>query len=253
MNVLIMDVEGTDGRERGENQDFERKSALFSIAIAEVLIINLWEHMVGLYNGANMGLLKTVFEVNLQLFQQKGKGKTLLLFVIRDYIGNTPLESHSKTLKNDLNKMWSELSKPDGLKDCQIDEFFDFMFTALPHKILQPERFESGAVTMRERFVDRDNSDFVFKPHYHKRIPADGFSHYAESIWEKVVTNKDLDLPTQQQLLAQYRCDEISKVAYDAFSIKMKGFKKPIESGSIVAELGPTMQEARDTALRMIV
>lgn len=71
-NVLILDVEGTDGRERGENQDFERKSALFSLAIAEVLIINLWEHMVGLYNGANMGLLKTVFEVNLQLFQRKG-------------------------------------------------------------------------------------------------------------------------------------------------------------------------------------
>jgi hypothetical protein len=42
------------------------------LATAEVLIVNLWEHMVGLYNGANMGLLKTVFEVNLQLFQKKG-------------------------------------------------------------------------------------------------------------------------------------------------------------------------------------
>ncbi|KAE8222459.1 hypothetical protein CF319_g4343 [Tilletia indica] len=30
-----------------------------------VLIFNLWEHQVGLYQGANMGLLKTVFEVNL--------------------------------------------------------------------------------------------------------------------------------------------------------------------------------------------
>jgi hypothetical protein len=32
------------------------------------LIVNIWEHQVGLYQGANMGLLKTVFEVNLQLF-----------------------------------------------------------------------------------------------------------------------------------------------------------------------------------------
>jgi len=69
MDVLIMDVEGTDGRERGEDQDFERKSALFSMATSNVIIVNLWEHQVGLYNGANMGLLKTVFEVNLQLFQ----------------------------------------------------------------------------------------------------------------------------------------------------------------------------------------
>ncbi len=67
-NILIMDVEGTDGRERGEDQDFERKSALFALATSEVLIVNIWEHQVGLYQGANMGLLKTVFEVNLQLF-----------------------------------------------------------------------------------------------------------------------------------------------------------------------------------------
>jgi protein SEY1 len=67
-NVLVMDVEGTDGRERGEDQDFERKSALFALATSEVLIVNIWEHQVGLYQGANMGLLKTVFEVNLQLF-----------------------------------------------------------------------------------------------------------------------------------------------------------------------------------------
>lgn len=67
-NIMVMDVEGTDGRERGEDQDFERKSALFSLASSEVLIVNIWEHQVGLYQGANMGLLKTVFEVNLGLF-----------------------------------------------------------------------------------------------------------------------------------------------------------------------------------------
>src|ERR1700738_3642066 len=67
-DILIMDVEGTESRERGDEQDFERRSALFSLAISEVIIVNLWEHQVGLYQGANMGLLKTVFEVNLGLF-----------------------------------------------------------------------------------------------------------------------------------------------------------------------------------------
>ena len=72
-NILVMDVEGTDGRERGEDQDFERKSALFALATSEVLIVNIWETQVGLYQGANMGLLKTVFEVNLQLFLKDRK------------------------------------------------------------------------------------------------------------------------------------------------------------------------------------
>jgi hypothetical protein len=77
-NILVMDVEGTDGRERGEDQDFERKSALFALATSEVLIVNIWEHQVGLYQGANMGLLKTVFEVNLQLFL---KDKKYVIFI----------------------------------------------------------------------------------------------------------------------------------------------------------------------------
>ena len=34
-------------------QDFERKSALFSMASAEVILVNLWEHQIGLYQGAN--------------------------------------------------------------------------------------------------------------------------------------------------------------------------------------------------------
>ena len=79
-NILVMDVEGTDGRERGEDQDFERKSALFALATSEVLIVNIWEHQVGLYQGANMGLLKVVFEVNLELFLKDKKYISIRIF-----------------------------------------------------------------------------------------------------------------------------------------------------------------------------
>jgi hypothetical protein len=105
-------------------QEFERRSALFSMAVAEVIIVNIWENMVGLYNGANMGLLKTVFEVNLQLFQHNQYAlffcgylfatrsqKTLLMFVIRDHIGVTPLANLQKVLVDSLGQIWSELSK----------------------------------------------------------------------------------------------------------------------------------------------
>lgn len=70
------------------------------------------------------------------------------------------------------------------------------------------------------RFNDPTNADFVFKPEYHKRIPADGYHIYASNIWDKVLTNKDLDLPTQQELLAQYRCDEISNVSLCSLCIE---------------------------------
>jgi hypothetical protein len=64
-----------------------------------------------------------------------------------------------------------------------LSDFFDFMFTALPHKILQAEKFESEAEQLRQRFIDPAHGKFVFQPQYHKKIPADGFQIYMESIW----------------------------------------------------------------------
>ncbi|PPR02965.1 hypothetical protein CVT26_004909 [Gymnopilus dilepis] len=253
MNVMVMDVEGTDGRERGEDQDFERKSALFSLASSEILIVNLWEHQVGLYQGANMGLLKTVFEVNLGLFGKKStdgtSGRTLLLFVIRDHIGQTPLENLQATLTADMNRIWDSLSKPSELKDAQLSQYFDLAFTALPHKILAAEKFESEVFKLRTRFVDKSSPDYLFKPVYHKRIPADGVSFYMEGIWEQVQTNKDLDLPTQQELLAQFRCDEISAVALSEFNEQAKSQKRPVEAGRVVEGLGAMMRNWRSDAL----
>ncbi|KAG5641514.1 Dynamin-like GTPase that mediates homotypic ER fusion [Asterophora parasitica] len=253
MNVMVMDVEGTDGRERGEDQDFERKSALFSLASSEILIVNLWEHQVGLYQGANMGLLKTVFEVNLGLFGKAAlsgtHSRTLLLFVIRDHIGQTPMANLQTTLTADLTRIWENLAKPTELQDRKLTDYFDLAFTALPHKILSADKFESEVINLRTRFVNKSSEDYLFKPAYHKRIPADGVAFYMEGIWDQVQTNKDLDLPTQQELLAQFRCDEISSVALSEFNEQAKSQKRPVESGRVVEGLGAMMRNWRTDAL----
>ncbi|KIW68517.1 protein SEY1 [Phialophora macrospora] len=268
-NILVMDVEGTDGRERGEDQDFERKSSLFALATSEVLMVNIWEHQVGLYQGANMGLLKTVFEVNLQLFlkDKKSTSRSLLYFVIRDFLGTTPLQNLRNTLMQDMARIWTSLSKPQGLENSSIDDYFDFAFTALPHKLYQPEQFKTEVVKMSTRFRDghRDRrrdallGEFeggIFLPEYHRRIPADGFSHYAEGIWDQIVNNKDLDLPTQQELLAQFRCDEIMREVMLAFDEAIIPFETQqadaARSGSpeVIAGLGAAMKGARTSTIK---
>ena len=109
--------------------------------------------------------------------------------------------------------------------------------------------FEEDIQKLRLRFVDKTRDDYVFKPAYHKRIPADGVSHYMEGIWEQVQTNKDLDLPTQQELLAQFRCDEIAAGALGEFNIQVKEFKKPVEGGQVVPDLGSMMAKWKNSAL----
>ncbi|GME89904.1 hypothetical protein B5S32_g3154 [[Candida] boidinii] len=243
-NIFVMDVEGTDGRERGEDQDFERKSALFALSTSEVLIINLWENQVGLYQGANMGLLKTVFEVNLSIFA-KNRQKCLLLFVIRDFSGVTPLKNLSETLIDELNKIWNQLNKPEGCEDVELTSFFDLKFASLGHKVFQIEQFTKDVGELGDRIV----SDEIFSPDYHRNVPIDGWTIYAEQIWQQIDLNKDLDLPTQQILVARFRCDEIASGAYNLFEDSFNKIKfSDIED---MKEIASAMKNLREQGLEV--
>ena len=109
--------------------------------------------------------------------------KTLLLFVIRDHLGATPMENLIATLASDLERIWDTISKPTELRDRQLRDYFDLSFTTLPHKLLRPDAFEADVKRLRGRFTDKSRDDYVFQPSYHKRIPADGVAFYMESIW----------------------------------------------------------------------
>ena len=164
----------------------------------------------------------------------------------------------------DLTRIWSGLNKPPGLEKSKIEDYFDFAFAALPHKILQPERFVSEVAKLGTRFREghrdprrdplRGDQEFdggVFLPEYHRRIPADGFSIYAEQVWEQIVNNKDLDLPTQQELMAQFRCDEIAREVLVEFDEAIIPFENKqaegIRSGApeVLGGLGAAMRTAR--------
>lgn len=109
--------------------------------------------------------------------------RTLLLFVIRDHLGVTPMENLVTTLTSDMERIWDTISKPTELKDRRLKDYFDLSFTTLSHKLLKPDAFEADVNRLRGRFVDKAREDYVFKPTYHKRIPADGVAFYMEGIW----------------------------------------------------------------------
>lgn len=98
---------------------------------------------------------------------------------------------------------------------------------------------------------DHELEGGVFLPEYHRRIPADGFSVYAEGIWDQIVNNKDLDLPTQQELLAQFRCDEISREVLEAFDAAILPLEEKQAEGvrlgkpTVLKDLGVSGKAAR--------
>lgn len=62
--TMVMDLEGSDGRERGEDDtSFERQSSLFALAVADILLVNMWAKDIGREAGSGKPLLKTIFQV----------------------------------------------------------------------------------------------------------------------------------------------------------------------------------------------
>ena len=155
------------------------------------------------------------------------------------------------------------------MEKSKIEDYFDFAFAALPHKILQPEKFISEVAKLGARFReghrdprkdpfrgDQELGGGVFLPEYHRRIPADGFSIYAGGVWDQIVNNKDLDLPTQQELMAQFRCDEIAREVLVTFDEAIVPFESKQSEGirmgkpELLDGLGPAMRAARMHAIK---
>ncbi|KAL1538432.1 protein ROOT HAIR DEFECTIVE 3 2-like [Salvia divinorum] len=125
--TVVLDLEGTDGRERGEDDTtFEKQIALFAIAMADTVFINMRYSDVGLEQAANRPLLKTIFEAMLSLFSPE---KTTLIFVVRDNDNKTgtPSELLERDLKEDIDKIWEEVPKPTGHEDTPLTEIFDVL------------------------------------------------------------------------------------------------------------------------------
>mmetsp|Transcript_4068 Transcript_4068/g.16995 ORF Transcript_4068/g.16995 Transcript_4068/m.16995 type:complete len:743 (-) Transcript_4068:374-2602(-) len=213
--TAVIDLEGTDSRERGEDAaTFERKSALFALAISEVLIINLWTQDVGRLNASNMLLLRTVLEQDLVLFHDKKSAplRTKLLFLFRDHDMATPVPQLSNVMNEDLQGIWKQITEGTVHSESQLDEFFDLQFYALPHKVLMPNEFDAACLELRANFQKED----MFKKSYDRQLSLDGFPVFAAGVWETIRRDRELDLPAQRELVAVVRCDEFKREALEA-------------------------------------
>lgn len=84
------------------------QAALFALAVADVLLVNIWCHDIGREHGSGKPLMKTIFQVNLKLFApEPNRRKTVLLFVIRDK-SKTPLAKVCVCGKCGLWGLWGQ-------------------------------------------------------------------------------------------------------------------------------------------------
>lgn len=69
------------------------------------------------------------------------------------------------------------------------------------------------------RFSQRDHPRYLFggAAHRSKSVPVSGFGQYVHTIWTNVRAHRELNLPSQREMLATFRCDEYAHTALLAF------------------------------------
>lgn len=244
--TLVMDLEGTDGRERGEDDTaFEKQSALFALAVSDIVLINMWCHDIGREQAANKPLLKTVFQVMMRLFSPR---KTTLMFVIRDKT-RTPLENLEPVLREDIQKIWDSVPKPQAHLETPLSEFFNVEVVALSSYEEKEEQFKEQVASLRQRFF-HSIAPGGLAGDRRGVVPASGFSFSAQQIWKVIKENKDLDLPAHKVMVATVRCEEIANEKFFSFSGNedWRELEEAVQSGP-VSGFGKKLSSVLDTCL----
>lgn len=223
--TLVIDVEGTDSRERGDGRlTFEHRSSLLCLAISDCVIINLWYHSLGNLTGSNYGLLKTVMEANLELAEgsgidgTSGSHKTVLCFCIRDWFPElAPLETvRQKIVNGYMMDIWNEIKKPDNYKNVPMENLFHVEIFGFNHALVKKDEFLDDSVKFREAWKNK-----IRPKTYSRQVPSDGFFYYAQNILNTVKEQSHLDIPTQREMLANIRCQEIKSTVLASAASKI--------------------------------
>jgi Root hair defective 3 GTP-binding protein (RHD3) len=209
--LLVLDVEGSDSRERGDGaKAFESRTALFSLALADIVVVNMWAHDIGRYSAANYELFETVFAhagaLRRQALVFTESKPVRILMAVRDHDGESALDDIRRVLMGDLENIWDSLKIPN----LSFTSLFQVDVVTLPHKLYAPDQFESAVRELAARF-----NKPVKTP---QPVPIDGFSALASTLWDAVCTSTGgdglaseftLDIPKHASLAAHFKCGEI--------------------------------------------
>ena len=112
-------------------------------------------------------------------------------------------------IRKDIKEIWNDIHKPEKFANHKAEDFFDLEFEFMPNKMFCPKDFKDGVAKLRTRFdVGTTNSLFLEKSNENVNVPMDGLAYYMEQNWASIRSNKELNLPDQRKLVAEFRCNE---------------------------------------------
>jgi hypothetical protein len=202
-NMLILDIEGADSQVRGEDGEvLESKLALFSLAVAEVVIFNIKQSEISRKKGSNSGLLKKVFEANLKLFDMDKKKR--IVYFIRDFVeGSYSFDALREQLLRTMTQVYSEVASSKR----SMEEAFDIQFFCLPNFFYEEEAFDQSVRQLQPLFLNPRQPGYLFA-NLADNLPLEGLPQYYGDIWGIIERDEDINIPSQKVLISETRCSQ---------------------------------------------
>lgn len=176
-SVNLIDTEGFDSVDRSEDERlFERQMALFCVAMADVVLVNLWLGEVGRHTGSHLDVLESILKVGERLVQPQTKK---ILFVVRD----CGVEENRQLVEQTLTRSVNNLITANNNKNLKLTVGCYF----LSHYFYEPERFRAEAAKLKAVVAVRKVSEFNC---YRER---DKYT-FLKELWRRIKTEGEVDL-----------------------------------------------------------
>lgn len=220
--MVVLDVEGSDSRERGKKgKDFVMKCAALMAAVSDVIMVNLWYHEVGRFDGGGYDVLGGVFKEAVR--QAEGGGgsfRTTIVFVVRDVDEEVAEGQIGEVLKNDAQEVFASISK-DGV----MDDLFNIVTVCLPHMRHRKTEFDTGVARLRSMLLEEASEGFLGGAEFSKSIPADGCGTFTQSLWGSMDVESgglgERAVAAEGDVMAFVKCNEAFSEAFSAANVKM--------------------------------
>ncbi|CAO2149746.1 unnamed protein product [Urochloa humidicola] len=219
-SLLILDVEGFDGVERQKLQDssFENKAALFTLAISDLMMVNIIETDINREDGGGAKLFRAIFQERAELPQ----GSTQIIVVVRRCGGEIPMDILERQVKKRMEELWENVN--NERENVLFKDYIEVKVIALPDK--ESDMFREKVKELRKIL---SNSTFELSA---AKVPAASFSHSSNLLWEEIKQNRRLDIPSHKVVVATMFCNKIAEEARDSlYSHKeydaLKGERSP--------------------------
>lgn len=231
-SLLLLDVEGFDGKENKQDTLFEKQAALFVFTVSDLMIINMSIFDIGREQAGGSQLIKTIFQERTKI---ERAGLTKILVVLRHYNGETPLE----ILRSDVRKILEETWESVNVASMKFKDYIEVDTFGMPGK--ESPKFPKE-VKMLRRLITENRSP---------KVPSSSFTTSSKIIWENVKKNKKLDIPSHQVLIATLYCRRLVEDTLKSLDSLQE--YKPLRDELLKAEPSPScFKKMADSLLEII-